>query len=74
MRTFIEHLTERNYQNRTVALMENGSWAPTAAKVMRGMLEKQKNLTFTETTVRVLSALSNESREQLAQLADELMR
>ncbi|MBQ4264881.1 MAG: FprA family A-type flavoprotein [Clostridia bacterium] len=74
MRTFIDHLTERNYQNRTVALMENGSWAPTAAKVMRSMLEKQKNIHFTETTVKILSALSSDSRAQIEQLADELMK
>ncbi|MBR5302126.1 MAG: FprA family A-type flavoprotein [Clostridia bacterium] len=72
MRTFIEGLTERNYQNRTVALMENGSWAPNAAKVMRGMLEKSKNLTFTQTSVRIASALSDDSRAQIAALADEL--
>ena len=73
MRTFIEGLIERNYQNRTVALMENGSWAPNAAKVMRAMLEKGKNLTFTETTVKIASALSADSRAQIAALADELM-
>ena len=74
MRTFIEGLTERNYQNRTVALMENGSWAPNAAKVMRAMLEKAKNLTFTETSVKIVSALSADSRAQIAALADELMQ
>ena len=74
MRTFIEGLTERNYQNRTVALMENGSWAPNAAKVMRAMLEKAKNLTFTETSVKIVSALSADSRAQIAVLADELMQ
>ena len=72
MRTFIDHLTERNYQNRTVGLIENGSWAPTAAKVMRGMFEKSKNITFTDTTVKIMSALSDDSANQLAQLADEL--
>ena len=72
MREFIHHLTERNYSNRTVALMENGSWAPTAARVMRGMLEKSKNLTFAPTTVRILSALNEESRSQISQLAHEL--
>ncbi|MCD8009413.1 MAG: FprA family A-type flavoprotein [Lachnospiraceae bacterium] len=72
MRDFIEHLTERGYKNRTVALVENGSWAPMAAKVMRGMFEKSKNLTFTKTTVRLLSALSEESRGQINELADEL--
>ena len=74
MREFINHLVERNYSNRTVALVENGSWAPLAAKVMRGMLEKCKNLTFTDTTVKILSALNEESTEQLKTLADELCR
>ncbi len=74
MRTFIEGLTERNYQNRTIALMENGSWAPNAAKVMRAMLEKSKNLTYTDTTVKIASALSEGSRAQIAALADELMK
>ena len=72
MKEFIHHLTERNFQNRTVGLMENGSWAPTAAKVMKNMLEGSKNLAFTETTVRVLSALSEESRAQIDALAKEL--
>ncbi len=74
MRQFIDHLTERNYSNRTVALMENGSWAPMAAKVMRGMLEKSKNLTFTDTTVKILSALNEESSAQLEAMAEELCR
>ena len=74
MREFINHLTERNYSNRTVGLIENGSWAPLAAKVMRGMLEKSKNLTFTDTTVKILSALNDESKAQLDALADELCR
>ncbi|MBE7090546.1 MAG: MBL fold metallo-hydrolase [Clostridiales bacterium] len=74
MHTFIDHLTERNYQNRTVALIENGSWAPVATKVMRSMLEKSKNLTFTETAVTIRSALSEESKESLAALATELCR
>ncbi len=72
MRDFIEHLTERNFSNRTVALIENGSWAPLAAKVMRGMLEGCKNLTFAETGVKLLSALSDESKEALTALASEL--
>lgn len=72
MREFIDHLTERNFSNRTVALIENGSWAPLAAKVMKGMLEKSKNLTFAENTVKILSALNAESSEQLNALADEL--
>ena len=74
VRAFIEHLTERNYQNRTVALMENGSWAPNAAKVMRAMLDKSKNLTFTENNVKIASALNDASRAQIAALADELTR
>lgn len=72
MREFIQHLTERSYQNRTVGLIENGTWAPTAAKVMRGMLEGSPNLQFTDTTVTIHSALNEESRAQLAALADEL--
>ncbi len=77
MRTFIDHLTERNYSNRTVAFMENGSWAPLAAKVMKGMFEAAKgckNLTYADTTVRILSALSDDSREQISSLSDELCR
>lgn len=72
MREFIEHLTERNFSNRTVALIENGSWAPAAARVMRGMLENSKNLTYTNTTVKLVSALNNESATQLDSLAEEL--
>lgn len=71
---FINHLTERNYQNRTVAFIENGSWAPQAAKVMKKMLENSKNLTFAETTVKVLSALSEESKAQIEALAEELCK
>ncbi len=74
MREFIAHLTERNYSNRTVAMIENGSWAPMAAKVMRGMLEKSKNLTYAETTVKILSALNADSSAQLDALAEELCR
>ena len=74
MKTFIHHLTERNYQNRTVAFMENGTWAPTAAKVMASMLEKSKNLTFADTTVRILSALNEESKAQIEALAEELVK
>ena len=72
MRDFIHHLTERNYQNRTIGLIENGSWAPLAAKVMRGMFEKSKNITFAENTVKIMSALNEESTAQLKALADEL--
>ena len=74
MREFINHLTERNFSNRTVALIENGSWAPMAAKIMRGMFEKSKNLTFVEPTVRILSALNEESSAQLNALVQELTK
>ena len=74
MREFINHLTERNFSNRTVAFIENGSWAPQATKVMKGMLEKSKNLTYTENTVKIMSALNEESTNQLNALADELCR
>ena len=74
MREFINHLTERNYSNRTVAFIENGSWAPQAAKVMRSMLENCKNLTYTEASVKIRSALSDESKAQLSALSDELCR
>ena len=73
MKEYINHLTGRNYQNRTVALMENGTWAPTAAKVMTKMLEGSKNLHFTETTVTVKSALNTQSIAQIEALAKELM-
>ncbi|MBQ3095987.1 MAG: flavin reductase [Clostridia bacterium] len=74
MHTFIHHLIERNYRNRTVALVENGSWAPMAAKVMREMLSECKNLTFAEPVVHIASVLSAESETQLAELAGELCR
>ena len=74
MKEFIHHLTERNFRNRTVALVENGSWAPLAAKTMRKMLEECKNLTFTETTVRILSALNETSAAQVDALAKELCK
>ena len=72
MKTFINHLTARCFQKRTVALMENGSWAPTAAKVMRAMLECCKEISFTENSVKIMSALSDESRAQIEALAGEL--
>ena len=72
MKEFIEHLTERNYQNRKIAFIENGSWAPTAAKVMKGMLEGCKNTTFAETEVKILSAMTDENREQIDRLAEEM--
>lgn len=73
MREFIEHLTERNYQNRTIGIIENGTWAPTAAKNIRAMFEKSKNITFTNTTVTVKSALNDESAAQIEALAKELV-
>ena len=72
MRAFVDHLTERNYQNRTVGIIENGSWAPMAAKNILKMLEGSKNLTFTNTTVRILSAMNAENEAQLEALAQEL--
>ncbi len=72
MRNFIHHLTERNFGNRTVALIENGSWSPMATKVMRGMLENSKGLTFADTAVTIFSALNEDSSKQLNALADEL--
>ncbi len=74
MRTFIEHLVERGYQNRTIALIENGSWAPLAAKVMKGMFEHSKNITFAEPVVRITSALNDASKAALNDLADELCK
>ena len=74
MREFINHLTERGFQNKTVAFMENGSWAPLAAKTMRQLLADCKNLTFTDTTVKITSALNDISKEQIENLADELCR
>lgn len=72
MRTFIDSLTERNYQKRKVGFIENGSWAPMAAKVMKTMLEKSKELTFADTTVTLRSALNSDSEAQIAALAEEL--
>lgn len=74
MREFIEHLTERGFQNRTVAFIENGSWAPTATKTMKALLENSRNLTFTENEVHIKSALNEESTAQLEALAAELCR
>ena len=73
MKEFIHHLTERNFQNRTIGMIENGTWAPTAVKVMTKMLEGSKNLTFTENNVKILSALNDASRAQIEALANELM-
>ena len=74
MKTYIHKLTERSFQNRTVAFVENGSWAPIAARVMESMLERSKNLLFADTTVTIRSALSEESRAQIDALAEELTR
>lgn len=72
MREFISQLTEHNFQNRTVGFIENGSWAPMATRIMRGMLEKCKNLQYTESTVKILSSITEENRKQVYALADEL--
>ena len=73
MSYYIHGLKERNFSNRTVALIENGSWAPTAAKVMREELSTLKNITFTETTVKIMSALNDESKAAIEKLASELV-
>lgn len=74
MKQFIDHLTERNFQNRTVGIIENGSWAPMAAKVIRQMLEKSKNINFTETTVTIKSGIKEQNIEQIGALAQELCK
>lgn len=74
MKEYIHHLTERNFSSRTVALIENGSWAPMAARVMRGMLEDAKDITYTQTTVKIPAALDDSSRAQISALADELAK
>lgn len=74
MREFINHLTERNYQKRTVAFIENGSWAPMATKIMKGMLEKSKDLIYAQTEVKITSSLSKENKLQIADLAKELSK
>ena len=73
MKIFIEHLTERNYQKRTIGLIENGSWAPTAARVMTGMFEKSKNITWLEHSVKIMSSLSEENEKELDAMAEELL-
>lgn len=72
MKQFIDHLTERNYQNRTIGLIENGSWAPLAVKIMKGMFEKSKNITWLESNVTIKSALNDDSRTQIETMAKEL--
>lgn len=74
MKEFINHLTERGYQNKTVAFIENGSWAPVAAKTMKNMLEKCKNLTYADTQVSILSAMNAENKKVLSRLAEELVK
>jgi len=74
MRTFIDALVERNFKNRTVAFIENGSWAPMATKIMRGMLEKSKDIIYTENNVKIVSALNEVSTAELDALAKELCR
>lgn len=73
MREFIGHLTERNFQNKTVGMIENGTWAPTAAKTMSGLLEKSKNITYCGNTVKIMSAMTDENKTQLELLAEELI-
>lgn len=72
MQIFIHHLLERNYQKRTVGLIENGSWAPTAAKIMKEMFQKSREINFTENTVTILSAMKDHNREEIKKLAEEL--
>ena len=74
MKIFIEHLTERNYQKRTLGLIENGSWAPTAARVMTGMFEKSKDITWLEHSVKIMSSLSEENEKELDAMAEELCK
>lgn len=73
MKTFIEHLTERNYQNKTIGLIENGSWASMAGKVMTGMFEKSKNITWLETSVKIMSSMDEQNKADIEKMADELM-
>ena len=74
MRQFIDHLTERNYQNRTIGFIENGTWAPTAAKIMKAMFEKSKNINYIDTTVTLRSAMTEENAEAIDRMAEELCR
>ena len=73
MKTFIEHLTERNYQNKTIGLIENGSWASMAGKVMRGMFEKSENITWLETSVKIMSSMDEQNKADIEKMAEELM-
>ncbi|MEE0896431.1 MAG: flavodoxin domain-containing protein, partial [Acutalibacteraceae bacterium] len=74
MKEFIEHLTEHNFQNRTIGLIENGSWAPMAAKVMTAMFEKSKNITFAQNTVKITSAVKEENIAEIKALAEEILK
>lgn len=74
MRQFIDHLTERNYQNRTIGFIENGTWAPAAAKTMKAMFEKSKNINYIDTTVTLRSAMTEENAEAIERMAEELCR
>lgn len=74
MRQFIDHLTERNYQNRTIGFIENGTWAPAAAKIMKAMFEKSKNINYIDTTVTLRSAMTEENAEAIERMAEELCR
>ena len=74
MRQFIDHLTERNYQNRTIGFIENGTWAPAAAKIMKAMFEKSKNINYIDTTVTLRSAMTEENAEAIDRMAEELCR
>ena len=73
MKQFIEHLTERNFQNRTIAIIENGSWAPAAARTIKKMLENSQNITYAETTVTIKSAMTEENKAELDKLVEELL-
>ena len=73
MKTFIEHLTERNYQNKTIGLIENGSWASMAGKVVTGMFEKSKNITWLETSVKIMSSMDEQNKADIEKMAEELM-
>ncbi len=74
MREFVDHLTERNYQNRTIGIIENGSWAPMAAKVIKSKFEKSKNITWLDTTVTITSSMTDENKLAIKRLAGELLK
>ena len=73
MKIFIEHLLERNYQNRTIAFIENGSWGPLANKIMKDMFSKSKNITYLDTSVSIKSSLNERNKEELNKLCEELL-